>query len=372
MSVSPDLRRVSGMSAAPRSPPSDPLARIVRSELAPLVRRIDEGHYPEEVLRRFGEVGAFLGEGTPQRPAPLFDAIAAMARVGQECLATAFCMWCQDTFAWYLQNTDNEALRQRLLPDAVTGRVLGGTGLSNPMKAIAGIEPMRLSGRPTKDGFIVNGSLPWVSNLRATHHFGTAFEVEGQRRQIMAMVDCSLPGIRLGDGARFLALDGTRTCSVAFRDVFIPRSLVLADPAASFIARIKAGFILLQTGMGLGVIRGCAEVMQRADESCGELNRFLDDRPELFFEALDRLSAQISLLARTPFEAAREYQRKVLEVRLATSEWSLRAAQAALLHAGAKGYVAGAAAQRKLREAYFIAIVTPAIKHLRKELAALS
>lgn len=367
MSASPDLRVVTGMDAAARTPPVDPIAQILRSDLTPLVRRIDEGHYPEAVLRRLGEAGAFL-----QRPAQLFDAIAAMARVGEECLATAFCMWCQDTFAWYLENTDNEELRRRLLPDAATGRLLGGTGLSNPMKAIAGIEPMRLSGRPVKDGFIVNGSLPWVSNLGATHHFGTAFEVEGQRRQVMALIDCSAPGIRLGDGARFLALDGTRTCSVAFREVFVLRSLVLADPAAPFIDRVKAGFILLQTGMGLGVIRGCVEVMRKADESCGEVNRYLEDRPDLFLETLERLSGDISILARTPFETARDYQRKVLEVRLATSEWSLRAAQAALLHAGAKGYLAGAPAQRKLREAYFVAIVTPAIKHLRKELAALS
>jgi hypothetical protein len=173
----------------------------------------------------------------------------------------------------------------------------------------------------------------------------------------------------LGDGARFLALDGTRTCSVVFRDVFLPNSLVLADPAAPFIARIESGFILLQTGMGLGVIRGSVDVMSKPDESCGHVNRFLEDRPDLFVEALDRLSAEISVLTETPFETAREYQWRVLEIRLATSEWSLRAAQAALLHAGAKGYLAGATAQRKLREAYFVAIVTPTIKHLRKELA---
>ena len=368
MSASPDLRVVTGPDAASSRPSGDPIGQILRSDLAPLVRRIDEGHYPEAVLRRLGEAGAFLGE----TKRPLFDAISAMARVGEECLATAFCMWCQDTFAWYLQNTENEELRRRLLPGAAAGTVLGGTGLSNPMKALSGIEPMRLHGIPVDGGFIVNGSLPWVSNLGATHHFGTAFEVAEQRRQVMAVVDCSAPGIRLGDGARFLALDGTRTCAVAFRDVFVPRSLVLADPAAPFIARVKAGFILLQTGMGLGVIRGCVEVMRRSDESCAEINRYLEDRPDLFVEALDRLTGEISALARTPFETARDYERRVLEVRLATSEWSLRAAQAALLHAGAKGYLAGAPAQRKLREAYFVAIVTPAIKHLRKELAALS
>ena len=366
MSASPEAVHEA---AARRAAPAE-IARIVRFELLPLVRSIDGGHYPEGVLRRLGEAGAFLGGHREQRSSLLFDAIASMASVGEHCLATAFCMWCQDTFAWYLLNTENEPLRETLLPRAASGRVLGGTGLSNPMKAIAGIEPMRLTGRPVKDGYAVSGSLPWVSNLGPTHQFGTAFQVEGEQRQVMALVDCTAPGVRLGDGARFLALDGTRTCSVVFRDVLIPRSRVLADPAAPFVARVKAGFILLQTGRGLGVVRGCVEVMRKADESCGEVNRFLPDRPELFLEALERLTAEVSALARTPFETDRDYQRKVLEVRLSTSEWSLRAAQAALLHAGAKGYLAGAPAQRKLREAYFVAIVTPAIKHLRKELAA--
>src|SRR5438128_6406459 len=145
----------------------------------------------------------------------------------------------------------------------------------------------------------------------------------------MAMVDCSLQGVRLGDGARFLALDGTRTCSVVFRNAFIPRALVLADPAAPFISRVKAGFILLQTGMGLGVIRGCLEVMRKADKTCGALNEFLEDRPVLFEEALVRLSGEIAMLCATPLETSREYQRRGLKARLAPREGSRRAAQAA-------------------------------------------
>lgn len=42
---------------------------------------------------------------------------------------------------------------------------------------------------------------------------------------------------------------------------------------------------------------------------------------------------------------------------------------AALLHAGGEGYLLRHAAQRRLREAYFIGIVTPALKHVRYELA---
>src|SRR4051812_22865405 len=126
MSASPERRAVAASLA-------DRVDRIVEDELAPLVRRIDEGHYPERVLRSLGEAGAFsahVGDG-----GSLFAAIDAMAQVSRECLATGFCIWCQDTFVWYLANAADEGLRRSLLPGAAAGRILGGTGLSNPMKA---------------------------------------------------------------------------------------------------------------------------------------------------------------------------------------------------------------------------------------------
>jgi alkylation response protein AidB-like acyl-CoA dehydrogenase len=76
-------------------------------------------------------------------------------------------------------------------------------------------------------------------------------------------------------------------------------------------------------------------------------------------------------LAATPFDTDPAYWRAVIEARLAAGDWSLKAAQAAMLHAGASGYIVGAAAQRRLRESYFVAIVTPATKQLRKMLADL-
>jgi hypothetical protein len=77
----------------------------------------------------------------------------------------------------------------------------------------------------------------------------------------------------------------------------------------------------------------------------------------------------VDRLAAAPFETDAGYWRAVLQARLAGSELSLTAAQAAMLHCGARGYVTTGAAQRRLREAYFVAIVTPAIKQLKKMLA---
>lgn len=345
---------------------------IVETELAPLAPRIDaEGLYPEAVLRRLGEAGAFAAHVEPgTAPGGFAAAIDAMAIAGEHCLSTAFCMWCQDALAWYLANAENPAPRSALGAAVAAGRALGGTGLSNPMKCFFGIEPMRLKGRRVAGGYALSGSLPWVSNLGADHYFGAIFELEdAPGHRVMALVDCSQDGVALNDSTRFLALDGTRTMAVRFRRVFVPDAMIVADPVDDFIRRIRAGFILLQAGMGIGLVRGCIGLMRKAEGPLGHVNRFLDDRPDDLAGELSALHGRVTRLAATPLEDSGDYWRAVVEARLDSSTLSLRASQSAMLHVGAAGYVAGAAAQRRLRESYFVAIVTPAVKQLRKMLA---
>ncbi len=61
-----------------------------------------------------------------------------------------------------------------------SGEILGGTGLSNPMKSFFGIEKLKLKGRKVEGGYVVRGALPWVSNLGPDHFFGTIFEREDE------------------------------------------------------------------------------------------------------------------------------------------------------------------------------------------------
>ncbi len=166
-----------------------------------------------------------------------------------------------------------------------------------------------------------------------------------------------------------MALDGTRTFSVQMRDVMIPDALVLADPSDAYIKRIRAGFVLLQSGMAFGLIRGCIDLMQQMRGPLGHVNKYLDVQPEHVAEQLAAMEATVDTLAATPFEADPSYWRAVIEARLAAGEASVAAAHAAMLHCGARGYVTTGAAQRRLREAYFVAIVTPATKQLKKMLA---
>lgn len=350
----------------------DAIRAVVRDSLAPLTLKIDEGYYPAEVLRALGAAGTFRQHLASQNGRGTVDiqaALTAMDIVSQECMSTGFMVWAQDVACWYIEMSGNNFLKETLLPKLACGAALGGTALSNPMKYLAGIEPLLISAEETEDAFILNGTLPWVSNLGADHWFGSIFKVSGDEpRDVMAMVNTSWPGMELKQLAKFCGMEGTGTYALSFTDVRVPKTHVVGDPLLPYLKKIKAGFVLLQTGMATGLIEDCIQLCEAVEPRFAHVNCYLDDRPDELREELEDARELIEALSADVFNPSTDFMRSVLEARLLGSELSLRAANAAMLHTGASGYLHDAPAQRKLREAYFVAIVTPAIKHLRKEL----
>jgi alkylation response protein AidB-like acyl-CoA dehydrogenase len=178
--------------------------------------------------------------------------------------------------------------------------------------------------------------------------------------------------VELRNCPSFAAMEGTNTFAVRMTDHFIGADQIVADPVRPFIGRIRGAFILLQCGMGLGVAQGAIDSMWQVERQLGHVNEFLEDRPDELQAELDTLTERTLALARTPYATDKEFLIDVLDVRAHASELALRAAQSALLHQGARGYLMSSAVQRRVRESHFVAIVTPAIKHLRKEMARLS
>src|SRR5947207_6573002 len=349
---------------------ADQVAAIARKDLAPIAAAIDSGTiYPADLLRRLGEVGAWGSHRPNNGAADLRCAIQSIAVLGEVCGATAFMAWCQNTLVWYAVNSSNPALVADFADGAATGRILGGTGLSNPMKSFFGIEKLKLKGRKVEGGYIVRGALPWVSNLGPDHYFGTIFEREDEPGSVMFLADCSDPAITLTPCKPFLAMDGTGTYGVQFRDVFVPDELILAENAGQFVKKIRAGFILLQAGMGLGLIKDCIGIMDEVGPPLGHVNRHLPQQPLQFRELHAEFEKETMALACDPYNSDDSYWRRVVALRLRLGDASVAAAHAAMLHCGARGYLKSHRAQRRLREAYFVAIVTPATKQLRKMLA---
>lgn len=356
----------------PAAPQVPDLQQLIVRELAPHTLSIDrQGIYPGPFMHSLGQHGGYSQHlaGGGHR---FYSAIDSMSQVSRECMSTGFCVWCQDALGWYLENADGSAVRERWLPQIASGIKLGGTGLSNAMKHEAGIEPLKVRLQRVTGGYIANGTLPWVSNLGPEHVFAAVFELEGSERRVMALTECDQPGFALRACPEFIALEGSGTYACHFRNSFIPDDNVISHDVAQLIPRIRSGFVLLQMGMGLGVVQACIDIMYATRETHHHVNGFLDEQPEALEEELGDAHRATELLSH---EVANNHSATlfadVLQLREGNSRLALRAAQGAMLHTGARGYLADAPAQRKLREAYFVAIVTPAIKHIRKELARL-
>jgi alkylation response protein AidB-like acyl-CoA dehydrogenase len=336
-----------------------------------------DGVYPQDILKRLGSLGAMSAHLNLAGAAADFGlSIRSMAEVSRVCGATGFMMWCQAVCGLYLQQSGNPALTGEVLNQHASGAGLGGTALSNPMKTYAQIETLMLKATPVEGGFVVNGSLPWVSNLGEQHYFGAIAAVQGTdgtcNHELMFLARCNAPGLELRNCPSFSAMEGTGTFGLRFKDYFVGAPDIIANPAKPYIARIRGTFVMLQCGMGLGVTQGAIDSMEDVEKQLGHVNQFLNDRPDALQVELDVLHDRVMHLAKTPFDASNEFFSAVLSVRAQTSELCLRAAQSALLHQGARGYLLSSTVQRRVRESHFVAIVTPAIKHLRKEIARLA
>jgi len=354
------------------------LAQLIASELAPQVVDIDiHARYPKAFMHRLGALGGFASLTPPALGGSgrgLKHAIQVIEEVSKECVSTGFLVWAQYALQWYLLNGNNAGLAARVLPEISTGQRLGGTGQSNSMKSCSGIEDTRLKATRVEGGYLINGTLPWVSNIGVDHYFHMGASLPGEPGLLIGLVRGDHPNLTLVKNARFIGMDGTNTYACQFREALLPDEQVVCHPRDfdAFRDRTKAAFILLQMGMGLGLIDACVAMMKRSNKTHGHVNRFLDDQVEDIEPVLQAARAQTYALAdRIEREGSAAHVRETLELRLAGGELSLKAANAAMLHLGAKGYLINNAAQRRLREAYFVAIVTPAIKHLRKELCDL-
>ena len=349
------------------------VAKIAKERLAPEANRIDqEGFYPKDIITALGQAGAFATH--LNRYGQRFNlALMNMHEIARNCGATGFLAWCHDVCGLYMEQSENPALLNRLA-DHASGVTMGGTALSNPMKSLTDIERFALNATRCSGGYKVSGVLPWVSHIRPNQYCGAIAKVEHSKsstpHEVFFLLDID-QNVELRKCPKFSGMEGTSTWSIFLDNYFVSQDQIIADPARPFIAKIRGAFILLQIGMATGVIEASIDACREVETSLGHVNQYLHNRPEELQAEFDELTQRVQQLAQTPYETSKDYLLNVLDARAQGAELSLKASQSALLHQGARGYLMKSKPQRLIREAHFVAIVTPAIKHLRWEMAKL-
>ena len=89
------------------------------------------------------------------------------------------------------------------------------------MKALTGIEKMALKAEKISSGYIVNGSLPWVSHIREGGYCGVIASVPDKAdHEIMFLLDLD-ERAQLKECPKFSGMEGTSTWAIELRDYFV-------------------------------------------------------------------------------------------------------------------------------------------------------
>lgn len=337
------------------------LEKLIEEDLRPYLKKIDAGdYYAESFIRKVLESG-LLSSANKSQQETLNTAFSVVEETAKICMTTAFCLWCHLAALTYIRQTENEALKQKLLPKLENGEIIGGTALSNPMKYYAGLEKLYLSAEPTVGGYLISGVFPAVSNLGENHLFGIIAGVS-ESKQIMGIVPCNAEGLTLKEKADYLGANGSATYSCTFNKVFVSDEWILSENAASFAEQIRPAFIAYQIPLGLGVTQASISLIEKISQRQNGCNRFLKTQATDLRAAAQELQKQFTRI----FNSETINWKEIAEVRLKTAYLSLEAVQASMLHHGSAGYLKDCEPSRKLREAYFYVNLTPTIKHLEK------
>lgn len=336
--------------------------------LAKLEKQVSDidikGIYPEELVREFAKLDAY--KLIDDHGAFNFEYVIDLhTRVAGVCLNTAFCMWCQSACIWYLMNTENTYLKENFLKEIIEGKILAGTGLSNAMKAFTNFEEVKLKAVKTDGGYIVNGSLPFVSNVQKGHYFGALIQTDDG--YIVGLMNTNNEAMSIQDIDNFFALNGSATVKTTFKDYFLEEKFLISDNGQQFMEKIRPGFILLQLGMALGNIDGSINIIKKELKRKEYLNSpIFEDKVSLLEKKKEELCFGLDKYFDNPYTEQVEELKKILKIRLDGALLSQEVSNEALLcSGGSRGYFEKSDAFRKLRESYFIAVVTPSIKHLK-------
>lgn len=329
---------------------------------------VDQSRAPEILpqLVRSGAAAVGVPEALGGTGGTIADAIDTIAAVAQRSLTAAFVLWGHRTFIEYVLQSDNEALRARWLPPLLAGEIAGATGLSNAMKYLSDIEPLQMHAARKGNAFMLNGSLPWITNLRREGFIAAAAfdHNDGSPPSIFAIWH-NVPGVERSDDLDLTGLRASNTAALRLTDTVLDDTYRLAANAPAWLARVRPAFLGLQCGMSIGLAQRALLATLDASKASRE-----SIRAEIH-ELDAKLAEQTAQLKRGVLDDTFfNTPATMFELRIALVDTVTHAVSLEVQATGGRGYLRGqSGVARRVREASFIPIVTPSLVQLKTQLA---
>ena len=296
------------------------------------------------------------------------DGVEAIAAVSERSLAAGFVLWGHRTYIEYLLQSPNAALRERLLPDLLAGRVAGATGLSNAMKFLSGLAELQVCARTQDDRLTLDGKLPWVTNLRPQgFHVAVAVARENGGRPLVVSLAHDDPGLVRSADLDLLSLRSSNTAAVSLSGVQVGAERIIHPDAGAWLPMVRPAFLGLQCGMSIGLARRALAEARKCLGAGRDRDALVEPLSELGARLAEQEGALLDGLRTGAFES---WPADLFRIRIALANVLGQAVGLELQATGGRAYLRspGADFSRRWREAAFIPIVTPSVLQLKTAL----
>jgi alkylation response protein AidB-like acyl-CoA dehydrogenase len=324
--------------------------------------------HASEVLPQLVRAGA-AAVGVPETlggaGGTIADAIDIVAAVAQRSLTAAFVLWGHRTFIEYVQRSDNGVLRERTLAPLLKGEIAGATGLSNAMKYLSNIEALQMRATSRAEAFTLDGSLPWITNLRREGFIAAAaFEHDDGTPPSIFAIPHDSPGVQRSDDLDLIGLRASSTAALHVSEVSLDASYRLAADARNWLLHVRPAFLGLQCGMSIGLARRALQTTSEASAASRD-----SIRAEVA-EVEAKLGEQSARLRTGVLDGTfLERPAALFQLRIDLADTVTRAVSLEVQASGGRGYLRGqTGTARRVREASFIPIVTPSLVQLKAQL----
>lgn len=297
------------------------------------------------------------------------DQVQGLMLLASACLASTFILTQRSAAVRRIATSQNQAAKQRLLPDLREGKLFATVGISHLTTSGQHLKTPRVTAEATAEGYVLNGLVPWATSATQADILVTGGTL-ADGREILVILPTDRQGVQVQPPVELLGLNASQTGAVTLLNVVVPHDDLLHGP--------MEGVMRQGTGGGAGSIGTSALAVGAAQGTLRQFNEEAQRRPELF-EFTNALQQECDRLSTELLQAAEGNHptgdRAAENLRQSANSLVMRSAQAWLAATKGAGYVAGHPAERAVRESLFFLVWScpqPVLSANLRELACAS
>ncbi|MCS6904706.1 MAG: acyl-CoA dehydrogenase [Bacteroidia bacterium] len=338
---------------------------FAQKELLPgVIERDEKQEFPDELVRRMGELGFLSMMTSPEYGGGGMDTISyviAMEEISKVDASAAVIMSVNNSLVlWGLENFGTPEQKKKYIPPLTTGEMVGAFCLSEP-EAGSDATSQRTTAEDKGDYYLLNGTKNWITNGKRAGIYlvmAQTHKEKGHRGINCLIVEKGMPGFEVGKKEDKLGIRGSDTTTLLFNDVKVPKENRIGEDGFGFKFAMKTldGGRIGIAAQALGIAAGAYELALAYSQQRKAFGTEIFNHQAISFK-LAKMATEVEAARLLCFKAARDkdthkpYNQSAAMAKWFASRIAVDIAREAIQIHGGYGYVKEYHVERLYRDA---------------------